>query len=403
MDNVTHTLIGVAVTGAAVKCIPGLGRSSSARRAAFWTAVIGSNFPDLDFLVRPLSEDGNLAYLIHHRGHTHTFLFAVPIAAVSALLGKAVGRAKEVRWSGLFWLGLIAACLHIGADYLNNYGVHPWFPFSNRWHYGDLAFIIEPMLWFCLLPLAWMGAANRWSRAGWIGLEGLMLVLIWVVPFVPKGVALVLSIWAAAFAWLQWRRRSDLWLPWGGVAFTLLVLGMASWNVNRLIQPAIEKNLSEGERVVEVAKTPAPGNPACWSLMVSTLDSYGNFRIVKGAASLFPSIFPPASCSARAEGQPTAPLQDSGWKSNDEVAWKKEFFRPISELRSAAENFCRLKPFLSFARFPFWLPSEEGLIAGDLRYDRSPALEFTEFKFSKEDECFVGIPPWESRGMELIR
>ena len=44
--------------------------------------------------------------------------------------------------------------LHIGMDFTNNYGVHPFWPLSNRWFYGDAVFIAEPLLWAACAPLA---------------------------------------------------------------------------------------------------------------------------------------------------------------------------------------------------------------------------------------------------------
>ena len=31
--------------------------------------------------------------------------------------------------------------LHLGMDFLNSYGVHPFWPIQNRWVYGDSVFI----------------------------------------------------------------------------------------------------------------------------------------------------------------------------------------------------------------------------------------------------------------------
>jgi membrane-bound metal-dependent hydrolase YbcI (DUF457 family) len=41
---------------------------------------------------------------------------------------------------GVAALGLL---LHLGMDYLNVYGVHPFHPFDSRWRYGDMIFIVE--------------------------------------------------------------------------------------------------------------------------------------------------------------------------------------------------------------------------------------------------------------------
>jgi len=40
----------------------------------------------------------------------------------------------------------IAVCSHPTLDWLNTYGVRFLMPFSNRWFYGDTAFIVDPVL-----------------------------------------------------------------------------------------------------------------------------------------------------------------------------------------------------------------------------------------------------------------
>src|SRR5690606_37864514 len=84
MDNVTHTLIGVLIgeTAANVTKPSPHGLSQQQRRSLFVTTMaIGSNLPDLDFLYSTIT-GSKLDYLLHHRGHTHTFVVGILIAAV---------------------------------------------------------------------------------------------------------------------------------------------------------------------------------------------------------------------------------------------------------------------------------------------------------------------------------
>jgi len=46
--------------------------------------------------------------------------------------------------------------LHIAFDAFNNYGVHPFAPFEDRWFYGDAVFIIDPWLWLTLGTGIWL-------------------------------------------------------------------------------------------------------------------------------------------------------------------------------------------------------------------------------------------------------
>src|SRR5207244_8174094 len=62
MDNLTHTLTGVALSQA------GLNRKT---RYATLALVIGSNLPDVDIVTRLA---GSATYLKYHRGITHSVL-----------------------------------------------------------------------------------------------------------------------------------------------------------------------------------------------------------------------------------------------------------------------------------------------------------------------------------------
>ncbi|WP_370466973.1 metal-dependent hydrolase, partial [Salmonella enterica] len=55
-----------------------------------------------------------------------------------------------VSWADRMQLAAIACLatlLHIALDFTNSYGVHPFWPFDNRWYYGDAVFIVEPLFW----------------------------------------------------------------------------------------------------------------------------------------------------------------------------------------------------------------------------------------------------------------
>src|SRR4051812_47580723 len=93
MDNVTHTLIGLAVGQGFVGRRP---EDPALGRAIVWASIIGNNLPDLDFVVPPLlaSATGStkLAYLLHHRGHSHTLIVGLGLALVVAALAARIGR-----------------------------------------------------------------------------------------------------------------------------------------------------------------------------------------------------------------------------------------------------------------------------------------------------------------------
>ncbi len=174
MDNLTHTLIGlVAGEGVArgARTPPGGLPDPARRNALLAMGMIGGNLPDADLLwSMPALTGDPLGYLIHHRGYTHTLLGCAVLALLLFVATVAVLRwrghrlrAPDVRLLG--GMALLSVMLHLGMDALNEYGVHPFWPWNNRWYYGDAVFIVEPLYWLAVAPLFFSlhTRAARWS------------------------------------------------------------------------------------------------------------------------------------------------------------------------------------------------------------------------------------------------
>jgi inner membrane protein len=131
-----------------------MGRAGLNRKTALATATLtlAAEAPDLDVLSR---FGGSAFGLNHHRGFTHSFL-GVPIVAIAVvgfvyLLWRLRGRKTRnpnlpPRWGLLFAYACLAGLSHILLDYANNYGVRPFWPFSERWYSWDIVFIVDPIL-----------------------------------------------------------------------------------------------------------------------------------------------------------------------------------------------------------------------------------------------------------------
>jgi inner membrane protein len=50
------------------------------------------------------------------------------------------------RWGLLFGFAYLAGLSHILLDYTNDYGVRPFWPFSEKWYSWDIVFIVEPVM-----------------------------------------------------------------------------------------------------------------------------------------------------------------------------------------------------------------------------------------------------------------
>src|ERR1044071_5463246 len=88
------------------------------RAALYLVSALGNNLPDSDILYSWMDGPKPLGSLLHHRGHTHTLAFALPMAW---LLGFAVWRwfqrrhadAGEAEKRLIFGLALVGPALHL--------------------------------------------------------------------------------------------------------------------------------------------------------------------------------------------------------------------------------------------------------------------------------------------------
>jgi inner membrane protein len=148
LEPITHFLTGAC-----------LARAGFNRKTALATATmtLAAEAPDLDVLG---SFKGPVFGFAHHRGFTHSFLGLVLVSAAVVgfiyLVWRMRGRKTNIpnlppRWGLLFLFAYIAGLSHILLDYTNNYGVRPFWPFSEQWYSWDIVFIVEPVLYVFLL------------------------------------------------------------------------------------------------------------------------------------------------------------------------------------------------------------------------------------------------------------
>jgi inner membrane protein len=139
-----------------------MGRAGLNRKTALatLTLTLAAEAPDLDVLG---SFRGSAFGFAHHRGFTHSFV-GVPLDALAVvgfvyliwrLRGRKIKDPKlPPRWGLLFFYACLAGLSHILLDFTNNYGVRPFWPFSEKWYSWDIVFIVEPiMLAFLILGL----------------------------------------------------------------------------------------------------------------------------------------------------------------------------------------------------------------------------------------------------------
>jgi inner membrane protein len=253
LEPITHFLTGAC-----------LGRAGFNRTTALATATmaLAAEAPDLDML-------GNFKNPVfgwaHHRGFTHSFLglFLVSALVVGFMYGLWRMRGRRVknpsrppRWGLLYLYAYLAGVTHILLDFTNNYGVRPFWPFSERWYSWDIVFIVEPVLLTFLVA-------------------GLLLPSFFSLVDKELGV----------------RQKA----PPGRIGATLALLGMlAVWGLrdyqHRRAVSALQASVYEKAEPIRASAYPNWWNPFLWNGVVETR----NFYATASVDSLQPEVDPDA-------------------------------------------------------------------------------------------------------------
>ncbi len=303
-----------------------MGRAGLNRKTALATATLtlAAEAPDLDVLGRLRGPAFGFA---HHRGFTHSFL-GVPIDAMVVLAfvyliwrlrGRKIKDPKlPPRWGVLFLFACLAGLSHILLDFTNNYGVRPFWPFSEKWYSWDIVFIFEPIMFTILL---------------------LGLIVPWLFSLIDREIG----------------ARSRV--PRGRVAASLALIGVVfMWGVrdfeHRRAVAALGARTYAGAEPLRVSAYPALTDPFRWYGVVETQ----NFFALAPVNSLGPEVDPDNDLKIRYKPEET-PIT---------LAAKKSYLGHV---------------YLDWARYPttqteVLSPPEGGYIVylQDLRFVQLPSL-----------------------------
>jgi inner membrane protein len=404
MDNITHAVVGLGVGELVQRSLPpeaDPARHRTRHRLLLTACALASNFPDLDLVFTRLAP-APLGYLLHHRGHSHTLLYLVPqalllLALLWALWPNARALLRESRPARRGLATVLAAgfLLHLGMDFMNNYGVHPFYPFSGTWYFGDMVYIIEPLFWVAFgVPLA-MAAPSRRMRI--VLLAVLPVTLLYVTLHGYLGWAsfaalLALGAAVAALRFTHMQSRRALLLALGVAAAFIGVQASASFKARQAVTAALVLQDPQA-RVLDVALTAFPSQPLCWSF--TSIESDGKtYQLRRGHLSLAPSLLPPGACppaltaDAAQEMAGTVPgvLLSGSWQGQ------------LAALRERAASDCQLGAWLRFAR----MPAVDADQASDLRFASTPRGNFTTLLLAARPQCPYGIPAWGMPRADLL-
>jgi inner membrane protein len=409
MDNITHTLIGALVGETVARTTPGdpHGLSNEVRRNLLvTTSAIGSNLPDVDVFYSFIG--GKINYLLQHRGHSHTIIGALLLAVAAFAIARWVlaRRGHAPSSKDLLWLAsvlTITPLLHIGMDFTNNYGVHPFWPLSNRWFYGDAVFIAEPLLWAACAPLVFT-FRSKLARMIVAAVLAIGVGLALFTGLVPRLPAIALIVIIAAMLLLGWRTKQHVALL-GGIAVWIAVT--ATFAVSSQLAAhrveAFAASLFPGARLMDHVLTPMPANPLCWEVMlVQTQDDAVVAR--RTMLALAPSLIPADGCLSRSLNLPSsAPLQRVQKDDTAELHWYGEIATDLDQLRNRVSTDCEAAAAMRFIRVPWLAMVGQATVLGDLRYDREQSLGFAEVELqSPPPTCPRWVPPWIPPRADLL-
>lgn len=355
MDNLTHSLVGLTAAKAGLeKLSPG----------ATALCLLAANAPDADIVVLAFGDRWD--FLQHHRGITHAIVGVVALAILLPLIFYAVdrlwsrfrNRPPTVKLQGLMLASFIVSATHPLLDWTNNYGIRFLLPWSQKWSYGDLVFIVDPYLWLILGGAAFLlTARTRFLKFVWAAIAAVLTFLIVASPrsdMLPHP-------WLIAFFWIvvlvalivlffnNARER------WGGrIALAAFALVLCYWTflafahagaLARGNATATRLANANGETVGRTAAMPRLANPFRWDFVFET--DRATYRFDVGVMD--------------------------GTTASEAVRYAK----PAGELKATLDSIAQQKPvrvFLGFARFPVLQFAEPDCVTStlvqiaDLRY-----------------------------------
>ena len=333
MEPITHFLTGAC-----------LGRAGLNRKTALatLTLTLAAEAPDLDVIGGMVR--GSAFGFAHHRGFTHSFLGvlldALVVVGFVYLLWRIRGRKindpkMPPRWGLLFLYACLAGLSHILLDFTNNYGVRPFWPFSERWYSWDIVFIVEPVML-------------------------VLLVLGLVVP----------SLFNLIDREIGARRRG----PRGSVAATLALFGVVlMWGLrdyeHRRAVSALEARTYNGADPLRASAYPKWIDPFHWDGVVET----PAFFALASVNSLTPEVDPEGSLEIRykPEETPVTLAAKNSYIGRVFLDWAQYPITETEALQSPQQGYIVLFQDLRYAGIPRSLSRRRGGLSKTVELDKN--------------------------------
>lgn len=410
MDNVTHSLAGLLLAESVTRF---RARRADAppsprfRAVAAISSMVAANLPDADLFYTGVGGD-RLAYMLHHRGYTHTVVIALLGAALVwgaawlVLRRRASSTPERGEAGWLLGLLVMGTMSHLALDWTNSYGVHPFWPFDNLWRYGDAMFIIEPWLWAVSVPALVAATTNRVARTLLCIVFIVGLAAAWRVEFVSVGAAAVISTGAALSVVIARARRPGVRVAAALVGWMAVTLAMAAGAATA--RGTVLRAVSDADpsaEILDVVVTPLPTNPLCATVI--TVERSGlTYRVARARVSAAPSVTKAARCGS--VNSMESIFRPALRQTTPAVQWEGEWTAPSEELATLARGSCRARSALRFIRAPIWRALDDSTVMlGDARFGGASGNAFTDVEVPRQSAiCPDGVPPWTPPRTDLL-
>jgi inner membrane protein len=380
VENITHSLIGATLAEIALP----KSATPRQRRLFFVTGVLAANLPDADLLYTRITP-APLGYLLQHRGYTHTIGGLTILAALIGLITLLPSLRPLVRQSEPRYGVLVLASLasHLVADAWNSYGVHPFWPLSSQWYYGDSVYIAEPWLWMLFGVSAAMNTRNDRAR---VVIAGSLIAMPIIAAFLGLVAMTALIPIGAVAVGLNYALRNQTPHARAWVSLALVTAFVTfSFQLHRALRRVVVASTRQPDLrdVVDVVLDPQPGNQLCWrALLLEASDDSLYMR--RGTIAI---------------GTHDLPFNPCG--RSGVIRWDAPSVQSVSALRDAMHRDCAVRAWLQFGRAPVL---GNGWIA-DARFGGTGRGNFTAMQVApgvSANNCPAHLTDWSLPRADIL-
>lgn len=266
MENVAHTLLGATLAKAGLE-----------KKTAFAlpTLLVAVNLPDIDnFVARGQS------FFDHHRGITHSLMGVVVLSVSLAGTVWGISRIRrpadgtQVRFLPLWLISAIGLLTHPFLDFLGDYGLRPFLPFSSKWYYGDMLSIVDPWLWVIFGSALFLATGTRAGKAAWIALAAALDTLILLSA--GRTFAICWTLLLLVLLWMNGALRRYARPARIALGVFVIYLGGAAAAHYRIFRTAWQTGPSlVSDSVEKISVLPGrPGTAGQWTVIMEAPEKY---------------------------------------------------------------------------------------------------------------------------------